>query len=349
MAIQPELATFPVSASLPEPGSYGELRQLIKARGLLERQPRRALFRVIVVDALLVLSVAFLLTVHVFWLQCLNALFLAFVTGQLGFNGHDAGHRQSFASPFVNDIVGLIHGNLGIGMSFSWWLDKHNRHHSHPNELDTDPDINIPLLSFTPEDARRKRGALRFVAAHQAVFFIPLLALVGLDLQRSSIRFLLRGEGRYPKTEALLLIAHMAGYLALVFVALPWWQALAFIVIHQLASGLYLGSVFAPNHKGMLITERSARLDFLLRQILTARNVRGNAFIDMWYGGLNYQIEHHLFPTMSRGHLAEARRITLAYCEEHAITYHETSMARSYVEILSFLHEVGAPARELAA
>jgi fatty acid desaturase len=348
VAIDANPATVPSFTLGSDSGSYSELRQIIKARGLLDRQPRRALLRIIAVDALLVLSVALLLTVHVFWLQCLNALLLAFVTTQLGFNGHDAGHRQSFGSTRVNDLVGLIHGNLGIGMSFSWWLDKHNRHHSHPNELDTDPDIDIPLLSFTEEDAASKRGLLRFVSAHQAFFFFPLLALVGLDLQRSSIAYVLGGKARHSKTEALLILAHIVGYLTLVFVALPAWQALAFIVIHQLASGLYLGSVFAPNHKGMLITERSCRLDFLPRQVLTARNVRGNAFIDMWYGGLNYQIEHHLFPTMARGHLVEARRITKVYCEEHALTYHETGMARSYVEILSFLHEVGAPSRDAA-
>lgn len=349
MAIQPEVVSRSSDALPQGTGSYAELRQIIKDGGLLERQPGRALFRLIATDALLVLSVTLLLTVHVFWFQCLNALLLAFVTTQLGFNGHDAGHRQSFASTRINDLVGLIHGNLGIGMCFSWWLDKHNRHHSHPNELDTDPDINIPLLSFTEEDAARKRGALRFVAAHQALLFFPLLALVGLDLQRSSVGFILRGKARYPRTESLLMLAHVAGYLALVFVALPWPQALAFIAIHQLASGLYLGSVFAPNHKGMLITERACRLDFLPRQVLTARNVRGNAFIDMWYGGLNYQIEHHLFPTMARGHLAAARQIVRAYCAEHAITYHETGMARSYVEILSFLHEVGEPARQRIA
>lgn len=327
-------------------GSYGELRQIIKARGLLDRQPRRALARLIVVDALLVLSVALLLTVHIFWFQVLNALFLGFVTAQLGFNGHDAGHRQSFSSTRINDLVVMLHGNLLIGMSYSWWLDKHNRHHSHPNEMDTDPDLDIPLLSFTLEDSANRRGALRFVAGRQAALFFPLLALVGLNLQTSSVGFILRGKSKIPKTELLLLLAHLVGYLALVFVALPWWQALAFIAIHQFASGLYLGSVFAPNHKGMLITDRACRLDFLPRQVLTARNVRPSAFVDMWYGGLNYQIEHHLFPTMPRGHLGEARRIIMTYCAEHDIAYHETGVVRSYVEILSFLHEVGEPARQ---
>lgn len=224
-------------------------------------------------------------------------------------------------------------------------MEKHNRHHSHPNELDTDPDLAIPLLCFTADEAAQRRGALRFVAGYQAWLFLPLLSLVALDLQRSSMAWLLAGKARAPKTEALLLLGHLVGYLALVLVALPWWQGVIFILIHQLASGLYLGSVFAPNHKGMLLTERSQRLDFLPRQVLTARNVRGNPVLDLWYGGLNYQIEHHLFPTMPRGHLVEARRIIKAYCEQSALTYHETGMARSYAEILAYLQDVGAPAR----
>ena len=119
----------------PLTGSYGELKRLIKDRGLLNRRPLRALVRLLIIDTLLVLSVALLLTVHIFWVQCLNALLLAFVSSQIGFNGHDAGHRQSSNSTRLNDLIGFLHGNLIIGMSFSWWMDKHNRHHSRPNHL----------------------------------------------------------------------------------------------------------------------------------------------------------------------------------------------------------------------
>jgi fatty acid desaturase len=326
-------------------GSYGELKRLIKERGLLDRHPWHALLRILIVDALLVLSMGLLLSVHVFWIQCLNALFLAFVSSQLGFNGHDAGHRQSFNSTRINDLIGLLHGNLCIGMSFSWWMDKHNRHHSRPNERDSDPDINIPVLTFTVEDAERKRGVPRFIAAHQALIFFPVLALVALDLQASSIRFLLQGKARFPKAEICLLVLHYMGYVGLLLIALPAWQALVFMLIHKAATGLYLGSVFAPNHKGMLITEHDNQLDFLHRQVLTARNVFAHPLVDAWYGGLNYQIEHHLFPSMPRSSLAEAQHIIRTYCEGHAITYHETSMLRSYGEILTYLHHIGAPLR----
>lgn len=330
-------------------GTYGELKRLIKDRGLLERHPMRALARLLVIDALFVLSIVLLLTVHIFWLQCLNALFLAFASAQLGFNGHDAGHRQSSSSTRMNDFIGFLHGNVGIGMSFSWWMDKHNRHHARPNEIDSDPDINIPMLTFTTEDAAEKRGLPRFIAAHQALFFFPLLTLVAIDLQAHSIRFLVQGKSRYPKTEISLLLLHYVGYIGLLLIALPPWQALVFFIIHKIATGLYLGSVFAPNHKGMLIVEHDSTMDFLHRQVLTSRNVYSHPVLDFWYGGLNYQIEHHLFPAMPRSSLAEAQRIIRSYCDKHAISYHETGMARSYREILSYLHEIGAPLRLRAA
>ena len=338
----------PVGQALALPaggGSYAELKRIIREHGLLVRRPMRALLRLLIVDLLVVLSVGILIGVHVFWLQCFNALLLAFVSAQLGFNGHDAGHRQNFGSTWKNDVVGLIHGNLLSGMSFSWWMDKHNRHHSHPNELDADPDIDIPFLRFTEEHAGRTRGALRFIAAHQAVFFFPLLTLTALGLQVSSVEFLLKGKARYRKTEALLLALHHVGYFGLLLLALPPWQALVFLLIHKLATGLYLGSTFAPNHKGMEILESGSQMDFLRRQVVTSRNICANVFNDMWYGGLNYQIEHHLFPAMPRANLAKAQRIIRAYCEAHGIAYHATGVRQSYCEILAYLHAVGAPLR----
>jgi fatty acid desaturase len=326
-------------------GTYAELKRLVKEHGLLERAPLRYFLRTAAVYVLFALSIALFIMVHVFWFQLLNAVLLAFVSTQFGFIGHDAGHRQVFTSTRKNDVLGLIQGNLLLGMSFYWWLDKHNQHHSRPNEIDSDPDIDIPWIAFTPGDAQERRGLLRFMTKYQAFYFFPLLMLVAIDLQRSSIQFLREGKVKYPKTEAVLLVLHYIGYFGLIFAVLPFWQGLLFIAVHKAANGLYLGSVFAPNHKGMLITEHGSKIDFLSRQVLTARNVKANFLTDYWYGGLNFQIEHHLFPAMPRRHLAKAQRIIRTYCQEHQISYHETSFMRSYREILSYLHEIGAPLR----
>ena len=139
--------------------------------------------------------------------------------------------------------------------------------------------------------------------------------------------------------------AHFILYLALVFTFLSVWQGLLFIVIHQALTGLYLGSIFAPNHKGMMILDKDSKMGFLQRQVLTARNIYAGPITDFWYGGLNYQIEHHLFPSMPRNKLKETQQIVKAFCQEHEIPYHETTMVQCFKEILQYLREIGAPLR----
>lgn len=324
---------------------YAELKHLMKQNGLLEKQPVYYALKIILLLGLLAGSVAFLLLIHIFWLQLFNAVFLAFITTQIGLLGHEAGHRQIFQKTWKNDLIGLLAGNLLIGMSNAWWMDKHNRHHSHPNQSDLDPDIDIPIISFTGEDIAKKGPFARFVIRHQATFFFPLLTLVGLDLQRLSIHFLIHKREKYHALEVALVVVHIVAYVSILFFALGVWPAILFILVHQCFSGLYLGSIFAPNHKGMPVLEKDCDMGFLYRQVVTARNVKGHPITDFWYGGLNYQIEHHLFPSMPRNSLPQAQRITRVFCAEHAIPYYETGILQSYQEILQHLHRVSAPFR----
>ncbi|PIR52372.1 delta fatty acid desaturase, partial [Candidatus Peregrinibacteria bacterium CG10_big_fil_rev_8_21_14_0_10_49_16] len=115
--------------------------------------------------------------------------------------------------------------------------------------------------------------------------------------------------------------------------------------IHHMVWGFHLGIVFAPNHKGMLVVEDGMELDFVRKQVLTSRNVRANVVTDMLYGGLNYQIEHHLFPTMPQWNYRKARKIVRAFCEEKGISYHETCFFGSLVEIVQHLKSVAQVAR----
>lgn len=324
---------------------YAALKHIVKRKGLLDKQPKYYTYKILLTVGLLVLGIVFFLVVNNFWWQLLDAVFLAFVFGQIGFLGHDAGHRQIFNATWKNDILAMIQGDLFVGMSSSWWLDKHNQHHSHPNQEDMDPDIAIPVISFSQEEALSRRNVSRFVAKYQAFFFFPLLMLVGMDLQRTSINYLLRNKFKYRLAEVSMLVLHYALYFGLIFSHLNLWQGIVFILVHQTLFGLYLGSTFAPNHKGMPILEKSSKMDFLHRQVVTARNVNSHPFNDFWYGGLNYQIEHHLFPSMPRNNLKAAQGIIKVFCQEHEIAYYETSVAQSYKEILSFLHGIGAPLR----
>jgi fatty acid desaturase len=181
---------------------------------------------------------------------------------------------------------------------------------------------------------------------YQAYLVLPWELLGWVSFLAFSIRFLLQKQAKYPLAEALVMTIHYILYFSLLFSLLDVWPAVLFFVIHRALFGLYAGSVAAPNHKGMLVLDKDDPMDFLRRQVLTSRNVKAHPLTDFWYGGLNYQIEHHLFPTVPRNRLREAQQIVRAFCREHNIPYHETGMLQSYREILHHLHQVSASLRE---
>ena len=343
----PENVQSVPSPASPDNQSYAALKRLIIEKGLLEKQPGFLTYKIVLTAAMLAVSIIILFLTDNFWVQALNAIYLAFVFGQIGFIAHDTGHHQGFHTTKQNDFFGLLHGNLLVGMSYGWWMDKHNQHHAHPNREDMDPDIAIPVIAFSEKAALEKRGIPRFIVKYQKFFFIPLLLFEAYSLHVGSIMFLAQKKTwKYRWIEILLFALHFVWYFALIFPALGFWKGLFFILIHQALFGLYMASVFAPNHKGMLIVGKDEVMDFLRLQVLTARNVRAHPITDFWYGGLNYQVEHHLFPSMARNQLREAQAIIRKFCDDLEISYHETSIAHSYVEILDYLHIVSAPLRQ---
>src|SRR3712207_2342942 len=82
------------------------------------------------------------------------------------------------------------------------------------------------------------------------------------------------------------------------------------------------------------------QLDFLRRQVLTSRNVAGSRLVDFALGGLNYQVEHHLFPSMPRPNLRRAQRLVADFCAERGVRYAETGLFDSYRQVLRHLHDV---------
>ncbi|MBA2441793.1 MAG: acyl-CoA desaturase [Rubrobacter sp.] len=315
----------------------------------MEQQPVYYAGKILLTLGLLVVSLTLLVVLDNLWLQLLNAAYLSFVFVQISLIAHDWGHRQfTFRAPWKNSLVTLVLGNLLLGVSRQWWIDKHNEHHGHPNQMDVDPDVDIPLLAFDEEQALEKRGFARFVVKYQAALIFPLSLLQALSMHRSSLQFLAEGKARSTLTETLAIGAHFVLYFGLLFSLLSPLQAVLFVAVHRGLYGMFMVSIFAPNHKAMPLLEEGAEMDFLHRQVLTSRNVLAHPVTDFWYGGLNYQIEHHLFPGLPRNKLREAQPIVRDFCRTHSIGYHETSVLRSYGEILGHLHEVGAPLRKEA-
>jgi len=328
---------------------YSELSRRIKQAGFLCRRPAYYAAKSASTAVLLAAGWTAFFLLGDSWWQLVTAVFLAFACTQIAFLGHDAGHRQIFGTRRANGLLGLVLGNLLIGVSYTWWVGKHNRHHSNPNHTDLDPDVTIGVLAFTAAQASDKRGLVRAVVRFQAYLFFPLLLLEAGHLHAASIKAVLGGRERLDRVEALLLLIHAGVYFAALLLVVSPLRAAAFLLLQQGLFGLYLGCCFAPNHKGMPILEEGKEPDYLRRQVLTSRNVRGSRVVDFLMGGLNYQIEHHLFPSMPRPNLRRAQPLVRAFCAERGVSYSESSVFGSYREALRHLHEAGVPLRPAVA
>ncbi|MGW3622573.1 fatty acid desaturase family protein [Streptomyces sp. NPDC000880] len=287
------------------------------------------------------------------WSVLLLAPLLAVVSARTAFFGHDAGHAQITGDRRGSRIIQLIHANGLLGMSQEWWNDKHNRHHANPNHMDKDPDVAADILVFTRKQAKGRAGIRGWLTRHQAWLFFPLTTLEGIALKVYGFQAVFSKDGgarqsrRERALEGLLLLTHVVAYATLLLTTMPLGQAVVFALIHQMLLGLHLGMAFAPNHKGMEVPDEESgeRWGHLRRQVLTSRNIRGGLVTDWFLGGLNYQVEHHLFPSMPRPHLRLAQPLVRAHCRSLGVSYTETGLIDSYRQALTHLHEVGEPLR----
>jgi fatty acid desaturase len=352
MSLSPDLVISTVDSERASPGTacsdFAPLLRTVREARLLERRRGDYALRIAFAYLFYLLCWVALFAVGDSWYCTVVGVAMGLAFTQVAFLGHDGGHQQIARTKRWNDVIGLIAADLSVGLSYGWWVDEHNRHHSRPNEVGYDPDIGESVITFTPAQAAGRRGRVeRFIAAHQAYLFFPLLTLEGLNLHVQSVGWL--RSNRVPRLRSaglLLQTMHVALYFSAVLLALSPVKALVFVVIQQAVWGVYMGCSFAPNHKGMPTVSSGEKLDFLRRQVITTRNIRGGRVTDFVLGGLNYQIEHHLFPNMPRSNLRHVQPIVKAHCGAVGVPYLEVGVLDSYAAALSHLHRVGAPLRE---
>lgn len=326
-------------------GDFAQLRRRVLEAGLLKQQPLYYAWQALWCTALLASSIAVLALTESIWWHLLDAPLMAFAFTQIMLLGHDAGHRQIGR---IGTAI-LYACATCVGMSPLAWLDVHNAHHAHPNREDMDPDIEQPFLAYSRDQVLQRRGwwLARLVMRHQATLYFPLLTFVAWSIRNTGVQYLRKLPLRESWLDWLLFAVHFSAYLGILFLLLPWWHAVLFIILHQLAWGIYVGSIFAPNHKGMEMLQKDQTIDYLREQVTTARNIRPGFFTDLWYGGLNYQIEHHLFPVMPRRNLPKLRALVREHCRACGVPYHETGICQSYREILAMMREIALFARRL--
>jgi fatty acid desaturase len=329
--VEPDVAVtggvITTSRSEDETEGFRTLAMQVRDAGLLNRRPGYYGLKISLTVAVCGAGWAALLLVGDSWATLGVAVFLGLMFTQLGFVGHDAGHQQVFKSRRANGLLGLAVGNALIGVSFGWWVPKHSAHHAHPNEVGRDPDLGEGVVTYrTTSDT----GLSRLLARAQVGLFFVLMVFRSLGLHVAGIRRLLRQRDRAAAAEAALIALHLALYATAVLLVLSPLKALAFVVVQQAVFSVYLGCSFAPNHKGMPVVDPDQEMSFVRRQVITARNVSGGRLMTFVLGGLNFQIEHHLFPSMPRPNLVRAQSIVRAFCLDNGLSYTEDSLTGSY-------------------
>lgn len=331
--------------------NFSQVLNLVREAGYLKKKPSFYIIRLVVISVIasaLWTGAGFLAwaaTINGWWMVLAFAIvaLLGVMSAQYGFIAHEAAHRQIFRNNKLNDWTGLILANLFAGLSYGFWLKKHNKHHQRPNQIGEDPDIAIRVLSFTTESKMSKKGIERWFSDRQGYLFPLLLLFTGFDLLLDSVA----GMGRKDRSLgirilefSLMLIRQFAPYVVLAIMFGPFW-AMAMWFVMMMSFGFFMGAAFAPNHKGMPLIEKDSNLDFFSRQVLTSRNIKGSWLKDNLMGGLNYQVEHHLFPSMARPYLRKAHAIVSEYCRQNDVTLVEMNLLASYKMIMQHLNKVG--------
>jgi fatty acid desaturase len=343
--------TSVLTAPLPRPHPYtsefSELLGRVKDSKLLDRAVGYYMTLLVVLSVALGATFTGMYFIGDSWAQLALAPLVAIIMTQFSFVTHEAAHRQVFSSGRKNDIVARILANGVVGISYSWWMGKHTKHHANPNTVGKDPDIKSDFVIFQEEKARETRGFTRAFVKRQGWLFFPILTLEGLNLHVQAFRKVFSKDPiKNRGTEISLLLVRNLGYPVVLLLLMPWYVAAVFLVIHMALFGVYMGASFAPNHKGMPQIPEGVKVDFLRRQVLTSRNIRGGLFMDHFMGGLNYQVEHHLFPSMARPKLFFAAKLVRDFCAEKKIAYTEAGLFESYGIVVRYLNEVGLAARD---
>ena len=322
----------------PSAAGFRALALQVRATGLLDRRPGYYRVKITLTIAAFFAAWALFVIVGNSWAALAVAPLLGMMFTQLGFIGHDAGHNQVFGSRRRNRLLGLAVGNALIGLSFGWWVPKHNAHHAHPNELGRDPDVGEGTALPSPDAP----GLVWWLARWQAPLFFPLMLLRSSGMHVLGIQRLVRRRDHAAVVEATLIALHAALYLTVVLWVLSPVKALAFVVVQQAVFSLYLGISFAPNHKGMPVIDSATAAGFARRQVVTARNIRGGRLTTFMLGGLNYQVEHHLFPSMPRPNLRRVQGLVRDFCTATELSYGEESFVESFRQIIQHLSAAGA-------
>lgn len=320
-------------------------------------------------------------------LQLLGGCFLGCFWQQLSFIGHDTGHNGITHVKWVDNTIGIMVGNLFGGVSIAWWKRTHNVHHIVCNSIEQDPDIqHLPVMCCDEEICKQPywstyHGKMfsmdaisRAIVSYQHYLFYPIMALARFNLYLQGILIICKEPKTVWKVQYEILalagfwtwfgylMSHMDGPKTTVAYLLLSHGIAGIlhvqICISHFSMNVYHGNTYevANQNKGVTLHRQNgvpyssggAVDDWFRTQLVSTMNVDCPEWLDWFHGGLQFQIEHHLFPRLPRHNLRKARELVKAFAAKHQITYHEVGFLQANCETLAGLKSVAMKARTMS-
>jgi fatty acid desaturase len=307
------------------PDNFDELKQEVRDAGLLQRVPIRGTIEMVAVIVSLIVA----LSTMKMWNPVLLGLFLTLVFTRAVFVSHDVLHLQYFKEKKLSFKLSYIYSAIILSNSSSWWDYKHNvNHHTWCNVVEKDEDIRALDGAFTPND----KGNSPFLKKYKHIVFWGSMFFMYPAFIAQSYSFVLKKK---LYGEFALMLLHWPIIWGTIFYVLPFSSALTVFVTLYLTLSIWLSYGFITNHLGceVFTLEESRELSWMELQMRGSRSLSGGSFIHWFYGGLNTQIEHHLFPKAPRFNLLKVQKMTKNFAKKHDIKYFETTPVQAYVQI----------------
>jgi len=324
-----------------------ELKQKLLDAGCFAHAPLVQILHMILVVLVYAGAYLVLLLQPETGLRLLALFMLAFISVQAGYIAHEAGHGAITRQRWLVVLIGQFFNTFLTALCYSHFQKIHVCHHAHCNEREVDIDLQSNLVSLYPE-ARQKNSNTRvgrFITRYQAYLIWPLVSLQGFTLKIDSLKTLKQYPDR-TRIDQFVLLLHLLIWFGVPVYTLGLADATLNYLLMTWFIGPYLGTVFLVNHIGTRIIQPGEKMPRFMRQLTTTRNLGESVMENIFFGGLNNHIEHHLFPSIPTYRLRRARKIVRVYCRQHGLIYREMSWRKAATEVFSYLQLV---AREPAA
>ncbi|CAI5449813.1 unnamed protein product [Caenorhabditis angaria] len=323
------IGTFDITPQRSEQISknFEKLRLKVRAEGLMDGS---ALFYSRkIIEPVLTIGLAMYLQYHGYYL--IAAVLMGIAWQQLGWMVHEFAHHQMFKNRYFNDLASYFVGNFLQGFSSGGWKEQHNVHHAATNVVGKDGDLDLmPFYATVAQDLKMADSWLLSMLRYQHIYWTVMLPLLRLSWLFQSIMFVRAMPTHFYKYyrdtaiyEQIGLGLHWTYVLAQLYCLPDMTTRLWFFFVSQLVGGFLLAHVVTFNHYSVEKFTLSSNImsNFACLQLFTTRNMRPGTFIDWLWGGLNYQIEHHLFPTMPRHNLNTVMPMVKEFCRENDLPY----------------------------